>query len=155
MKKYILISTLLILSTVCSKHQKESPITNEENITKRNQEIRDLTLQYRISMDAVAPSKFIAIYKDGMTLGLKIHWKISETKKQELDQTIKQLEDQGLNGKEFIAKGRWLHEGYELEIFEIKEKFNNSIKATGNKPLWFLRKLVTPRLISGVRQKRK
>ena len=56
-----------------------------------------------------------------MTLGLKINWKISETEKRKLDKTIKQLEEKGMNGKEFIVKGRWLHEGYELEIFEIKK----------------------------------
>ena len=54
-----------------------------ENITpnaiERNYEIQDITLQYRISMDAIAPSQFVAIYNNGMTLGLKIHWKLSGT----------------------------------------------------------------------------
>jgi hypothetical protein len=40
-----------------------------------------------------------------------------------LDEIVKHLEDQGLNGKEFAAKGRWLYEGLELEIFEIRENF--------------------------------
>ena len=82
-----------------------------------------ITLQYRISMDAVAPSQFVAVYPDGMTLGLKVHWRIAEHKKNELDALLATLEKAGENGSEFAATARWIHEGAELEVYEIDKKF--------------------------------
>jgi hypothetical protein len=86
-------------------------------------EIQTLTLQYRIWQDAVAPSQFVAVFEKGMTLGLKIHWKISEEKKKELDVLISQLEKNGKNGQEFIVEGKWISKGFELEIYNIEKKF--------------------------------
>ena len=90
---------------------------------KPREGIHTLTLQYRISMDAVAPSQFVAMYPNGMTMGLKIHWEIGEKKKKELDELLTQLEKHGPNGREFIAKAKWIHEGFELEVYEIEKKF--------------------------------
>ncbi len=87
------------------------------------QGIQTLTLQYRISMDAVTPSQFVALYDNGMTMGLKIHWTIDEEEKKKLDSLLAQLERDGMNGKEFTAKAKWIHEGFELEVFKIERKF--------------------------------
>ena len=74
-------------------------------------------------MDAVAPSQFVAIYTNGMTMGLKVNWKIEEKKKKELDTLLAQLEKDGPNGSEFTAKAKWINEGFEIEVYEIERKF--------------------------------
>jgi hypothetical protein len=91
-------------------------------VSRSGEDVHTLTLQYRISMDAVAPSKFVAVYEDGMTLGLKIHWKLNPAQKKELDALIAQLEAEEINGQEFIARARWIHQGFELEVHDIEKK---------------------------------
>ncbi|MHC4132434.1 MAG: hypothetical protein ACYSSP_11275 [Planctomycetota bacterium] len=86
------------------------------------QDVETLTLQYRISMDAVAPSKFVAVYEDGMTLGLNIRWKLPTAQKQQLDALTARLEAENINGQKFTARGRWIHQGYELEVYDIEKK---------------------------------
>ena len=65
----------------------------------------------------------MAVYPDGMTLGLKVHWKIGEQKQKELDTLLAALERGGVNGSEFTATAQWVHEGLELEVYEIERKF--------------------------------
>jgi hypothetical protein len=74
-------------------------------------------------MDAVAPSQFVAVYPDGMTLGLKVHWRIGEQEKNKLDALLATLEKAGENGREFAAAARWILEGVELEVYDIEKKF--------------------------------
>ena len=71
----------------------------------------------------MAPSQFVAMYPNGMTTGLKIRWKIEEKEKKALDALLAQLEKDGPNGREFTAKGKWIHEGFELEVYKIERKF--------------------------------
>ncbi len=106
----------------CSKGTDENSLAGKAVVSKSSQDVQTLTLQYRISMDAVAPSKFVAVYENGMTLGLKIHWKLNAAQKQELDALIARLEAEKINGQEFIARGRWIHEGFELEVYDIERK---------------------------------
>jgi hypothetical protein len=113
---------LVMLCFGCSTATYENTTPRKTAVSKSGQDLETLTLQYRISMDAVAPSKFVAVYEDGMTLGLKIRWKLKPEKKQQLDALIAHLQKENINGQEFIARGRWIHEGYELEVYNIEEK---------------------------------
>lgn len=122
MKYSIIFIVLVSLIAGCVKKQVTTSLPRETSLSQPKG-IHDLTLQYRISQDAVAPSQFVAIYPNGMTLGLKVHWKIEKEKKKELDDLLAQLEKDGPNGREFTAKGKWIHEGYELEVYEIERKF--------------------------------
>ena len=106
----------------CSIRPDENSSTDKPLVSESNQDFQTLTLQYRISMDAVAPSKFVALYEDGITLGLKIHWKLNTADKRELDALIAHIEAEKINGQEFIARARWIHEGYELEVYDIEKK---------------------------------
>ncbi len=107
----------------CVKNQNTTPSPSVGRLSEPTNRIQLITLQYRISMDAVAPSQFVAVYPDGMTLGLKVHWKIGEQKKDELDALLATLEKAGVNGSEFTATARWIHEGAELEVYQIEKKF--------------------------------
>ncbi|MHC4575447.1 MAG: hypothetical protein ACYS76_15170 [Planctomycetota bacterium] len=111
-----------VLCFGCSTGTEENSSAGKAVVSKSSQGVQPLTLQYRISMDAVAPSKFVAVYEDGMTLGLKIRWKLDAAQKQELDTLIAELEAEKINGQEFIARGRWIHEGFELEVYDIEKK---------------------------------
>jgi hypothetical protein len=123
MKLYGLIGLgVAVLCFGCSRGTEENSSAGKAVVSKSSQEVQTLTLQYRISMDAVAPSKFVAAYEDGMTLGLRIRWKLDAAQKQELDALIVGLEAEKINGQEFIARGRWIHEGLELEVYEIEKK---------------------------------
>ena len=122
--KYSIIFVVVIgLLSGCVKNQAAAPPPSATSSSRPTEGVQTLTLQYRISMDAVAPSQFVAIYPTGMTLGLKIHWKIGEEKKKELDALLAQLEKDGSNGREFTARAKWIHEGFELEVYEIEGKF--------------------------------
>ena len=103
--------------------QDTMPSPRATSSSKPNVETQTLTLQYRVSMDAVAPSQFVALHHNGMTWGLNINWKIGADKKRELDQLIAQLEKDGANGREFIARVEWIREGVELDVYEIEKKF--------------------------------
>ncbi|MHC4062149.1 MAG: hypothetical protein ACYSTZ_03045 [Planctomycetota bacterium] len=123
MRQYSLLALgVVVLCFGCSTGIDENSSVDTAPVSKSSQDVQTLTLQYRISMDAVAPSKFVAVYEDGMTLGLKIRWKLNRAQRQELDALIAHLEAEQINGQEFIARGRWIHEGYELEVYEIEKK---------------------------------
>ena len=116
-----LVCTCALFGCVADENATPSPSVARSCEPARG--IRSITLQYRISMDAVAPSQFVAVYPDGMTLGLKVHWKIGEQKKSELEALLATLERAGDNGREFTATARWIHEGAELEVYEIEKNF--------------------------------
>ncbi|MHC4648917.1 MAG: hypothetical protein ACYTBJ_25975 [Planctomycetota bacterium] len=118
----LLVSGVAALCLGCSTGTDEDSSAGKAVVSKSSRDVRTLTLQYRISMDAVAPSKFVAVYEEGMTLGLKIRWKLDAAQKQELDALIARLEAEKINGQEFIARGRWIHEGLELEVYDIEKK---------------------------------
>jgi len=123
MKLYSLfISGIAAFCFGCSTGTDENSSAGKSLVSKSSQDVQTLTLQYRISMDAVAPSKFVALYEDGITLGLKIHWKLNTADKRELDALIAHIEAEKINGQEFIARARWIHEGYELEVYDIEKK---------------------------------
>jgi hypothetical protein len=84
--------------------------------------IEPITLQYRIWQDALAPSAFVAVFPGGLSPRLRIHWKVPAEQKKLLDAEITKLEKEGPNGKEFTAKGVWLHRGFECDIYEITPK---------------------------------
>jgi hypothetical protein len=122
--KYIIIFAVGIITLAgCAQSPALLPSSSAASSSRPKDEIQTLTLQYRIRMDAVAPSKFVAIYPNGMSMGLKVHWKIEEEKKKELDDLLAQLEKEGVNGREFTVKAKWIHEGFELEVYEIEKKF--------------------------------
>jgi hypothetical protein len=122
MRYFIIIIVGIGFFTGCVKNQVATPSPNVPSVSKFTNEIQIFTLQYRISRDAVSPSKFVAIDSNGMTLGLRVNWKITEEKKKELDALLAQLEKDGVNGAEFKAKAKWIHAGFELEVYEIERK---------------------------------
>ncbi|MHC5077312.1 MAG: hypothetical protein ACYTFM_12925 [Planctomycetota bacterium] len=113
---------LVMLCFGCSTATDKNTTAGKAAVSSPGQDLETLTLQYRVSMDAVAPSKFVAVYEDGMTLALLINWKLDPEQKQQLDALIAHLEAENINGQEFITRGRWIHEGYEVEIYNIKIK---------------------------------
>lgn len=122
--KYMIIFAIGILTLAgCTQSQTTMPSSSTASSSKTNDDVQTLTLQYRIWMDAVAPSKFVAIYPNGMSMGLKVHWKIEEEKRKELDDLLAQLEKEGVNGREFTVKAKWIHKGFELEVYEIEKEF--------------------------------
>ena len=133
--KWSMISVILVgLCGGCATRQvaTSQPAAVAEAAPK--DDLRTLTLQYRTMWDAVASSKFVAIYPNGMTMGLKIHWKIGDEKKRQLDAVIAQLEKDRLNAKEFTARGEWIHNGFELVVYEIEKNFQLKTPATGDDP---------------------
>jgi hypothetical protein len=113
---------VVVLCLGCSTGREKNSSACKAVVSQSSQEVETLTLQYGISIDAVAPSKFVAVYEDGMTLGLKIRWKLDAAQKQEVDALVAELEAAKINGQEFIARGRWIHEGFELEVYDIEKK---------------------------------
>ncbi|MHC4239620.1 MAG: hypothetical protein ACYSUC_07675 [Planctomycetota bacterium] len=114
MRQYSLLALgVVVLCFGCSTGIDENSSVDTAPVSKSSQDVQTLTLQYRIS---------VAVYEDGMTLGLKIRWKLNRAQRQELDALIAHLEAEQINGQEFIARGRWIHEGYELEVYEIEKK---------------------------------
>jgi hypothetical protein len=53
---------------------------------------------------------------------LKVHWRIGNTEKRTLDGLLARIESARDIGAEFIAKGRWLQEGAEVEVYAISRK---------------------------------
>lgn len=123
MRKYLIFLISLGLLAGCERTQSVKPFQEPVSRSNPNHDVRTFTLQYRTAMDAVSPSAFVAIYPDGMTMGLKIQWKIKEKDKALLDALLEELEKRGENGKEFTARGKWILEGFELEVYEIKQRF--------------------------------
>lgn len=123
MRKYLIFLISLGLLAGCERTQSVKPFQEPASQSNPNHDVRTFTLQYRTAMDAVSPSAFVAIYPDGMTMGLKIQWKIKEKDKALLDALLEELEKRGENGKEFTARGKWILEGFELEVYEIKQRF--------------------------------
>ena len=115
----LVVMILAFLPGCVQKHAIALSKSQTKEATSKKEDVQTIRLQYRISMDAVAPSQFVALYPDGMTMGLRIHWKIGNDKKAELDMLIAKLEGDGINGQEFTVKARWIYEGFELEVYEI------------------------------------
>lgn len=102
---------------------KTNPSTSQLAKSDSKGEIQTITLEYRISQDAFAPSKFLAVYENGRSHGLNIHWKISEQEKMKIFNILYQLEKDGPNGHKFTAKAKWIRKGFEMEVFEIEKAF--------------------------------
>jgi hypothetical protein len=83
----------------------------------------EITLQYRIGLDAATPSSFIAEYAAGTTWRLRIHWDILWEEQAALERVIAHLEEHGPNGARFRCVGRWLREGWELCVTEVAPLF--------------------------------
>jgi hypothetical protein len=91
-----------------------------------------VTLQYRVALDAFAPSKFVAVIDGGITLPLKFSWDLAkledrdqreaqEKQKKEFDDLIKKLEDKKINGVEFECQGEWLTKGSKLRVTSVPQ----------------------------------
>ena len=88
----------------------------------------ELTLQYRVAGDAVAPSRFVALIGDGMTFGLTLVWalpvpegaerrRVQQEQRDEFDRLIEMLEAQQINGAEFECRGGL--DGFELHAATV------------------------------------
>jgi hypothetical protein len=123
MKHSIILLIVLDVLSGCVQKEAAIPSNSQPTNPESKETVQTIRLQYRISMDAVAPSRFVALYSNGMTMGLKVHWKVGNEKKAELDTLIDKLEKDGVNGQEFTVKAKWIDEGFELEVYEIDRKF--------------------------------
>jgi hypothetical protein len=94
--------------------------------------IEKVTLQYRTSRDAFAPSKFIAVNGNSSSAPLEVSWDLPKPEDKEkrevldkankdFDALIKKLEQKGINGAEFEAKGEWLDRGFRLKLTTVPE----------------------------------
>jgi hypothetical protein len=134
---------LLLLSVACTVLALISPdagtAPGQEKKAERTEKV---TLQYRCAKDAVAPSRFIAVFDEGTTLPLKMTWDLPKAKDKEkreaqdkqkkaFDDLIKKLEDQEINGVEFECRGEWIKKGFSLRVTtvpQITEKGKKRIK---------------------------
>jgi len=91
-----------------------------------------VTLQYRIALDAIAPSKFVALIDGGMSVPLELSWDLpqpespakreaQQKQKKQFDDMIKTLEEKGINGVEFACSGEWLHKGFRLRVTSVPQ----------------------------------
>jgi hypothetical protein len=89
----------------------------DEKGSERAGRTEKVTLQYRAALDAVAPSKFVALIDGGMSVPLEVTWDLPQSEggekqeakqkqKKQFDDLIKTLEEKGINGVEFECKGR-------------------------------------------------
>gem|GEM_PF-1703336 len=124
-KKMIRLITILAvcaLLAACAHRGGDATTSVPPQSAPSNQGIHDIILQYRIWQDSVAPSSFVVIAPNGMSMGLKIDWKLTPESKAELDARLAELEKNGPNGRLFRAKGNWIVMGNQLEVHEIEEK---------------------------------
>lgn len=105
-----------------------------------------VTLQYRTSRDAFAPSKFVAVLDGGVTAGLELNWDLpkhadkeqqaaQEKAKKDFDGLIQNLENRKVNGVEFECQGDWLKKGLKLRVATVPrltEAGTKRIKDSGN-----------------------
>jgi hypothetical protein len=91
-----------------------------------------VTLQYRVALDAIAPSKFVALIDGGMSVPLELSWDLpqpespakreaQQKQKKQFDDMIKTLEEKGINGVEFECSGEWLHKGFRLRLTSVPQ----------------------------------
>jgi hypothetical protein len=91
-----------------------------------------VTLQYRVALDAIAPSKFVALFDGGMSVPLELSWDLpqpespakqeaQQKQKKQFDDMIKTLEEKGINGVEFECSGEWLHKGFRLRVTSVPQ----------------------------------
>jgi hypothetical protein len=90
-----------------------------------------VTLQYRVALDAVAPSRFVALIDGGISVPLELTWDLpqpeipakreAQQKQKKFDDLIKTLEEKGLNGVEFECSGEWLHKGFRLRVTSVPQ----------------------------------
>jgi len=75
-----------------------------------------VTLQYRIALDAIAPSKFVALIDGGMSVPLELSWDLPQPEspakrearqkqKKQFDDMIKTLEEKGSTAWSLSAGG--------------------------------------------------
>lgn len=102
-----------VLSTACSG----VPETLKDESPPRSGMEDRVTLQYRVSRDAFAPSRFVGVVGDGITAGLSLVWELppaegQEKKVAQLEQNerfhrlIEMLEARQINGVEFECTGK-------------------------------------------------
>jgi hypothetical protein len=119
------LALLLIASLGASAQEKPKEKPKADTIEK-------VTLQYRVSKDAFAPSKFVAVIDKGISLPLEVTWDLpkpddkdkkaeQEKLKKDFDDLIKRLEAGEINGVEFECKGEWIKKGFKLRITTVPE----------------------------------
>lgn len=85
--------------------------------TPRSGTEEPVTLQYRVARDALAPSKFVGVVGDGITLGLSLVWELplpesdekkvaQQREKERFYRLIEMLEARQINGVEFECTGK-------------------------------------------------
>jgi hypothetical protein len=89
---------------------------------------RKVTLQYRTAHDALAPSRFVGVVGDGITMGLSLVWALpssesgesnvaQQEEKERLQRLIEMLEAREMNGVEFECTGKL--NGFELHATSV------------------------------------
>jgi hypothetical protein len=87
-----------------------------------------VSLQYRTARDAFAPSKFVGVVGDGITMGLNLVWELpppssermrmaQHEEKERFNRTLEMLEARQINGAEFECSGKL--EGLLLHVTSV------------------------------------
>jgi len=111
---------IALLATACSGVAETLNVPSAPNSGKEQK----VTLQYRVSRDAFAPSKFVGVVGDGITNGLSLVWElplpeseaqklVQQEEKERFDSLIEMLEARQINGVEFECTGK-------LSYFELR-----------------------------------
>lgn len=104
---------IALLATACSGMAEISSVASAPISGKQ----RKVTLQYRVAGDAIAPSRFVAVVGDRMTLGLSLVWElplpkseaqklVQQEEKERFHRLIEMLEAREINGVEFECTGK-------------------------------------------------
>ena len=78
---------------------------------------RKVTLEYRVARDAFAPSRFVGVVGDGITMGLSLVWELpspetdenkvaQQEERERFQRLIEMLEARQINGVEFECTGK-------------------------------------------------
>ena len=120
---HISIGMIILVGLFVNTCQAQETITHAFTRLQIPTDTETVTLQYRTAHDAVAPSQFVALYTNGMTMGLTIDWKIDPAMKHDLDRVIANYEKEIWSGATFTVKAVWVRKGFELIIYDIKYDF--------------------------------
>lgn len=115
---------LSLLAQPIASAEQDPKDAKKEKEKEKADPTEKVTLQYRVSKDAFAPSSFVAVINGNITLRLEIRWDLPEAAKKdkkEFDDLIKKLEEKVINGVEFECKGEWVKKGLILRVTTVPQ----------------------------------
>lgn len=95
----------------------------------RAERTQKVTLQYRVKLDSLMPSSFLAVKAKDLTGPVKLIWDIPAAeaqKKKQFEALIKRLEEKSINGVEFECQGEWL----KPDLNAAPQRFEHPLRVT-------------------------